>query len=163
MSSPVGMWSFQVKRYSQECSGSFCYMQCFSVHPCIFWVNHNSMLLMYKYIWGDFFLFFFKTFKICGPFLKVFIEFVTVLLLFYVLGVWSQGMWGLSSPTRNQTCTACIGKWGLNHWTIREVPPARIDNFWSLFFVGSFVVSVWQCIFYFFPFFLGAAFLPHHW
>ena len=29
---------------------------------------------------------------------KVFIEFVTILLLFYVLVFWPQGMWNLSSP-----------------------------------------------------------------
>ena len=146
MSSPVGMWSFQVKRYSQECSGSFCYMQCFSVHPCIFWVNHNSMLLMYKYIWGDFFLFFFKTFKICGPFLKVFIEFVTVLLLFYVLGVWSQGMWGLSSPTRDQAHTSCIGRQSLNHWTARDVPiNCFLSQFrWFMFSLRNLVYPCFQ-------------------
>ena len=33
--------------------------------------------------------------------LKVFIEFVTIFLLFYVLVLWPQGMWDLSSPTRN--------------------------------------------------------------
>ena len=39
---------------------------------------------------------------------KVFIEFVTIMLLFCVLTFWLQGMWDLSSPTRNQTCTPCI-------------------------------------------------------
>ena len=33
-------------------------------------------------------------------FLKVFIVFVTILLLFYVLVFWPPGMWDLSSPTR---------------------------------------------------------------
>ena len=32
---------------------------------------------------------------------KVFIEFVAILLLFYVLVFWPQGMWDLSFPTRN--------------------------------------------------------------
>ena len=36
---------------------------------------------------------------------KVFIEFVTVLLLFCVLTFWLQGMWDLNSPPRDQTCT----------------------------------------------------------
>ena len=53
---------------------------------------------------------------------KLFIEFVTVLLLFYVLVFWLQGMWDLSSLTRDQTHTPCIGRRSLNHWTIREVP-----------------------------------------
>ena len=34
-------------------------------------------------------------------FFKVFIEFVTMLLLFYILFSWLQGMWDLSSPTRD--------------------------------------------------------------
>ena len=33
--------------------------------------------------------------------LKVFIEFVTILLLFYVLVFWPRGMWDLSSLTRD--------------------------------------------------------------
>ena len=52
---------------------------------------------------------------------KVFLEFVTLLLLFYVLGFWPQDLWDLSSPTGNQTCTPWIGKRSLNHWTTREV------------------------------------------
>ena len=32
-----------------------------------------------------------------------------------------RGMWDLSSQTRGWTCTPCIGKWSLNHWTTREV------------------------------------------
>ena len=52
---------------------------------------------------------------------KVFIEFVTVLLLFWVLVFWSWGIWDLSSQTRDQTHTPCIGRQSLNHWTTREV------------------------------------------
>ena len=40
---------------------------------------------------------------------KVFTEFVIVLLLFYVLVYWPQGMWDISSLTRDQTLTLCIG------------------------------------------------------
>ena len=53
---------------------------------------------------------------------KVFIEFVTILLLFYVLVFWPQGMWDLSSLTRNWTRTPFIGRRSLNHWSAREVP-----------------------------------------
>ena len=35
---------------------------------------------------------------------------------------WTQGMWDLSFPTRDQTCKPCTGKWSLNHWTTRKVP-----------------------------------------
>ena len=59
---------------------------------------------------------------------KVFIEFVTILLLFYVLSFWLWGMWDLSSPTRDWTRTACIGTWSLNHWIVREVPAFSISH-----------------------------------
>ena len=62
---------------------------------------------------------FFKKFFLCGPFL-VFIEFVTILLLVYVLVFWPLGMWDLSTPTRDQIWTPCIGSWSPNHWTIRH-------------------------------------------
>ena len=53
---------------------------------------------------------------------KVFIELVILLLLFYALVFWLRGTWDLSSPTRDGTRTACIGRRSLNHWTTREVP-----------------------------------------
>ena len=49
---------------------------------------------------------------------------------FYVLAFWLQGMWDLSSLTRDQTHTPCIGRWSLNHRTAREVP--MFDQFLSL-------------------------------
>ena len=53
---------------------------------------------------------------------RVFIEFVTILLLFYVLVFWPRGIWDLSSPTRDRTCTPSIGRRSLNQWTTSEVP-----------------------------------------
>ena len=53
---------------------------------------------------------------------KVFIEFVTILLLFYVLDFWPQGMWDFISPTRDQSHSPCFRRKNLNHWTAREVP-----------------------------------------
>lgn len=35
---------------------------------------------------------------------------------------WPRGMWDLSFLTRDRTCTPCIGRQNLNHWTVREVP-----------------------------------------
>ena len=58
---------------------------------------------------------------------KVFIEFVTILLLLYVLGFWLRGMWDLSSLTRDRTRTPCIGRRSLNHWTAREVPGLSVE------------------------------------
>ena len=80
-------------------------------------------LLRYYYITGTIietleprllFLLFKKNFK-------VFIEFVTILLLLYVVFFWPRGLWDLSSPTRDWTCTPCIGRWNLRLWTTREV------------------------------------------
>ena len=34
---------------------------------------------------------------------------------------WPQGMWDLSSPTRNQTYIPCIQRQSLNYWTARQV------------------------------------------
>ena len=54
-------------------------------------------------------------------FFKVFIEFVIILLLFYVLVFWPRGTWDLSSLNRDSTCIPCIGRWNINHCTAREV------------------------------------------
>ena len=43
-------------------------------------------------------------------FFKVFIEFVTMLLLLYAFHFWATGMWGLSSSTKDQTRPSCIGR-----------------------------------------------------
>ena len=40
-------------------------------------------------------------------------------------GIWAyllQGMWGLSSPTRDPSHLPCIARWILHHWAPREVP-----------------------------------------
>ena len=57
----------------------------------------------------------------CGPFLKSLLNFVAILLLFYVSGFWPRGMWEFSFLTRARTCTPCIGRQILNPWTAREV------------------------------------------
>ena len=46
-------------------------------------------------------LFFLKIFFLMWIIFKVFIEFITILLLFYVLSFWLRVMWNLSSPTRD--------------------------------------------------------------
>ena len=53
---------------------------------------------------------------------KVFIELITIILLFYVLVFCPRGMRDLSSLTRDRTCTSCIRRWGLNNWTDWETP-----------------------------------------
>ena len=41
-------------------------------------------------------------------FFPIFIEFVTILLLLYVLIFWPGGMWNLSSLTRDQTLSPAL-------------------------------------------------------
>ena len=59
-------------------------------------------------------------------------DFVTVLLVFSVLIFWLWAMWDLTSPISDRTCTTCIAKQSLNHWTVREVP--RVAFFLFSFF-----------------------------
>ena len=61
---------------------------------------------------------------------KVFIEFATTWLLFYVLIFQLRGIWYLSSPTRHWTCAPCIGRWSLTHWTDYQASPGAsiFDN-----------------------------------
>ena len=68
---------------------------------------------------------------------KVFIEFATILLLFYVLVFWLQGMWDPSSSTGDRTHTPCIGRRSLNHWTAREVPIKSIFRLLLIVLVQS--------------------------
>ena len=46
---------------------------------------------------------------------KVFIEFVTIFLLFYVLISWLWGTWDFNSPTKEQTGILCIRRSNVNH------------------------------------------------
>ena len=57
--------------------------------------------------------------------------------LFDVLVLWPRGVWDLSSLTRARTCTPCIGRQSLNHWTARVVPSQefcceKISTAWSI-------------------------------
>ena len=80
--------------------------------------SYLNMMYENRYSVGFFFKFFFLMWTI----FKDFIAFVTILLLFYVLVFWPQGMWDPSSPTRDRTRIPCIGRRSLNHWTSKEVP-----------------------------------------
>ena len=59
---------------------------------------------------------------------NIFIEFVTILLLFYlfvrllVVDFWPWGMWNLSSSNKDRTLTPSTGTWSLNPWTDRGIP-----------------------------------------
>ena len=56
------------------------------------------------------------------PLLKSVLNLLQYCFCFYALVFWPLGMWNLSSLTRDQTCTPCIGRQSLNHWTATEVP-----------------------------------------
>ena len=82
---------------------------------------------------------FLRIFKMWTIF-KVFIESVTTLLLFYVLAFWLGGMWGPSSPTRDQILLAPFtGRRSLNHWTTKEVPPSFSHSLliYEVWFAGN--------------------------
>ena len=64
----------------------------------------------------------------CGPSLKSLLNMLQYCFCFMFLVFWPQRMWNLSFPTRDRTCTPCIGRWSLNHWTAREVPVCLINN-----------------------------------
>ena len=64
-------------------------------------------------------------------FFRVFIEFVTRLLLFYVLVFWPWGMWDLSSPPRDGTHIPCIRRQSLSPCTTREVPRWILEPFYT--------------------------------
>ena len=55
-------------------------------------------------------------------FFLIFIQFVTILLLFYVLFFWLEALWDLSFWTRGPTGIPCIEGQSLNHGTVREFP-----------------------------------------
>ena len=73
-----------------------------------------KMLIIQVYFFGFFKTFFFLMWII----FKVLIEFVTILLLFYILGFffWLQGTWDPNSLTRHWTCTPYTGRQNPNHW-----------------------------------------------
>ena len=86
-----------------------------------------------------------KIFFWCGPFLKCFIEFVTIPLLLYVLIFCPWGMWDLSFLARDGTHTPCTGRHSLNHSTIGEVLACRI---FQLQQAGSWFMAcgIFNCI-----------------
>ena len=71
---------------------------------------------------------------------KVFIELVTILLLFPALVFWTQGIWDPSSPTMDQTCPPCVGRF--NHWTARKV--LTFFFFLMLLSLNTEQLTLWQ-------------------
>ena len=72
-------------------------------------------------------IFFLKFFFYLNHFLSLFIEFVTILLLFYVLFSFGHEAGGIfSSLINDRIHTHCVGRQSLNHWTTREVPMSSL-------------------------------------
>ena len=101
-------------------------------------IGKDLMLSYFQWLWDvhfwsgpifSHFLVFFFFFFLMQTILKVFIEFVTTLLLCYVLVFWPQVMWDLSSPNRDWTCTLCIGSQSLNHWLPGKFLPCSFSSF----------------------------------
>ena len=61
-------------------------------------------------------------------FLKVFIEFATILLLFCALVSWPRGIWHSCPPTRDRTYTPYIRTWSLKPLGLQRSP---LDSFLS--------------------------------
>ena len=81
-------------------------------------------------LWAQYHLFFFLRYFSMHTIFKVSSEFVTILLLFYVLVLWPWGIVPHSFPIRDQIQSPCSGRRSLNHWThtrqLREVPELSI-------------------------------------
>ena len=84
--------------------------------------SQSSPTLSWFFFFFSFNIFFYvdhlkSLYWICTILLLIFI-----FCFFFFFNFWLQNMWDLSFLTRDWTCTLCIGKWSLNHWTTREVP-----------------------------------------
>ena len=78
-------------------------------------LSHQSLARFWEGIQFKQYFFSFSFFFLIRTIFKVFIESVTILLLYFVF--WPGGMWDLNSLTRSGTC---IGRRSLNHWTARK-------------------------------------------
>ena len=77
----------------------------------------------------------------CESFLKSLLNYLQYCFWFMFWFFSSWGMWNLSSLTRAQTHTLCIGRWRLNHW-----PPGK-SQMWlfkcSLILVSNTSLWTW--------------------
>ena len=79
--------------------------------------KHRKLGVCPTELWKKRVLVFLIRASLCGHFLKVFIEFATVLLLFFSF-FGPKEMWDLSSLTREQTHFLWVGRQNLNHQDI---------------------------------------------
>ena len=69
--------------------------------------------LRFPHPWEIAFLFFFSFMSL--------LNLLQYCFCFMFWSFWPWGMWDLSSLTGDWTHTSCIGRWSLNHWTVRKV------------------------------------------
>ena len=108
------------------------------VHKSLKWIEFLHFLGLFSFLTMNFL----RTFLMWAIF-KVFIEFVTILLLFSVLAFWPRGTWDLSSSTRDWTCSPCIGRQRFNRFLglPRKSHPLNLCTFMQLFlFSLNFIV-----------------------
>ena len=70
-----------------------------------------------KSFFSFFFFFFFKS----GPFKSLYWICYNIASVVYILVFQPWDVWDLSSQTRDQIWLPALGRWGLNHGTLREV------------------------------------------
>ena len=102
--------------------------------PCCLWCSGIPTVI--KMVW--------TLLKATGYYSEIFLSlywicYSTVSVLCLVFGL--QGMWDLSSLTKDQTLNPWTGRWSLNHWTTREVHKTQIlikyfyNNVHGVFFI----------------------------
>ena len=95
--------------------------------------KHVLLSAMYPECWEFCFHFLRFFFFWCGPLFKVFIEFVTMVLLLFMFWIFGhEACETLVPQSGDQTHTACIGRWSVNHWSAKK---SRVLFFLTFYFV----------------------------
>ena len=91
---------------------------------------------------------FFISWRFCfESFLNFLQHWVCFMVFFFSFWLWS--VWGLSSLTRDQTCTPCSGRQCLNPWTAKEVTKLHALDRSDLVPHGALNSLVWWKIWFF--------------
>ena len=93
--------------------------------PSPFWLSSLDLQTSRQFF--EFF-FFFKIFFLTWTIFEVFIEFVTILLLFHVLVFWSWGMW-ISAPWLGIEPSSLHWEMKCSPWATRKVPCELLVSF----------------------------------
>ena len=108
------MWSLALLNAPTiVCFFLYTHISCFGFPP-------TSEFIFFFFFFKISFLFF--SFFFMWTILKIFIEFVTTLLLFYGLVFWPQKACGILTLDQGWNSHPCIGRQSLNHWTTQGSP-----------------------------------------